>query len=237
MGGDLVSVEIRTTFIHVDNDGTKHKLTSLQASRTGFSNVRKFKRALKRGLEQMGLFFHDEILPKHFTVRGAKEYGYQRRQWTTRGRRFSKSQGRSIRTGERPGYEQRKIRFKGHRRPLVWSGEAERMILNHAKVTGTASKVSVVVKVPPYMLYKRGGVRLSASDRQRRRSALSAGRTPEPGAKSQQPDKMAELHAMSRADWEAMAEFLNRALQDQVDGRGATKSIIGPGHRGRTGAA
>lgn len=55
-----------------------------------------------------GDFFHEEILPKHFTVAGAFEYGYQPRGFK---------------------YNKQKQASKGHREPLVYKGDLRRMLL------------------------------------------------------------------------------------------------------------
>jgi hypothetical protein len=47
--------------------------------------VKDFRRAVKRGIEGAGVYWFQRMLPKHFTVAGAQEYGYApRRGWLQR---------------------------------------------------------------------------------------------------------------------------------------------------------
>ncbi len=56
---------------------------------------------LKPALYEAGKFWHEWILPKHFTPQGAREYNYKNRTQK---------------------YIKRKIVFKGHNNPLMWDG-------------------------------------------------------------------------------------------------------------------
>lgn len=61
-------------------------------------------------------YWFDHFRKKHFTVAGAKEYGYQPRDGEKAGT-ASKHFWRS--------YTGRKLKKFGHRRPLMWSGDSE----------------------------------------------------------------------------------------------------------------
>lgn len=57
---------------------------------------------------------HHQFMRKHFTIAGAREYGYKPR----------KGEGKTGRDFWR-AYTGRKKKEKGHQRPLVWSGTSE----------------------------------------------------------------------------------------------------------------
>lgn len=65
----------------------------------------------------IGLEFHEKMMPKRFTVAHGLEAGYRKRKGEESGtdtKAFFKS------------YTGRKVKMKGHRKPLVWSGETEK---------------------------------------------------------------------------------------------------------------
>lgn len=86
----------------------------------------------------MGIFWHDNLRQKHFTKAGAREYKYAPR----RGDR-----GNIGRKGFRHTYQARKLRTKGHTRPLVYSGESEGRT-RVRDVRSTSKGVRVVLNVP-----------------------------------------------------------------------------------------
>ena len=71
---------------------------------------------IKQGMSEAGKLWHVDIRPKHFTNRGATEYGYRPRQ----GERGSGGKFNS-------SYTARKLRKFGHTRPLEYTGETKRM--------------------------------------------------------------------------------------------------------------
>ena len=82
---------------------------------------------------QIGLRWHQEFLPKHFTKEGEKEYNYTPRKGEeegTSGKAFWRS------------YTGRKLKAKGHTLPLVWSGEL-RQGSKTARITATRNGVKV----------------------------------------------------------------------------------------------
>lgn len=79
----------------------------------GRINQRVWRGIKRRVWRSTAEYWLDEILPKHFTTAGAKEYGYEPRQ------------GEGGGTGAKDywsSYTGQKQRKKGHRRPLEWSG-------------------------------------------------------------------------------------------------------------------
>lgn len=84
----------------------------------------------------MGSFWHERFREKHFTNAASSEYGYHPRQGE-RGRpskKFSSS------------YTGRKLREKGHTRPLVYTGESERRT-RQLDVRATAKRGEARVRV------------------------------------------------------------------------------------------
>ncbi len=96
---------------------------------------RNAKRLLKNALLKGMQFYRRSIHPQHFTVAGARKYGYRRR---TR------------------KYREAKKRVKGHSRPLVWSGESERRS-SRSRITGTASRVRMFINAPNLNFSPKGG--------------------------------------------------------------------------------
>lgn len=64
----------------------------------------------------IGVHWHKKMRPKHFTHRGAREYGYKPRGGQPgSGRKFTGS------------YTSRKLRLKGHTRPLEFTGQSRKL--------------------------------------------------------------------------------------------------------------
>jgi len=91
---------------------------------------------------RLGDYWHRKLRQKHFTVAGAREYGYTPRQGEA-GTKGARDFWRS--------YTGRKLRTMGHRRPLVYTGEsrdrskAARIV---AKATRSRTHVAVRMNVP-----------------------------------------------------------------------------------------
>jgi len=93
---------------------------------------------LKRGFNKMKekcfhtamTFWHKELLQKHFTQSGAIEYGYTPRKRAWRG-------------SYKMSYVGRKIREKGHNKPLVFTGES--MAMTRMRDVRATSKQGVCV--------------------------------------------------------------------------------------------
>ncbi|MFZ5785120.1 MAG: hypothetical protein ACOY3Y_01650 [Acidobacteriota bacterium] len=75
---------------------------------------REWNQVKREAWQDVAEYWHEELLPKHFTAAGAKEYDYTPR----RGEMSGTSAKRFFRS-----YTGRKQKQKGHRNPLVWSGE------------------------------------------------------------------------------------------------------------------
>ena len=86
--------------------------------------------------QQMGVYWHSQFRPKHFTQRGATEYGYKPRA----------GQRGNERPTFRSSYTGQKLRRFGHTRPLVYTGLSERLS-RERKVRSTSKGVRVLL--PP----------------------------------------------------------------------------------------
>jgi hypothetical protein len=69
---------------------------------------KEFNEVMRNAWRITGTFYHSTFIAKHFTHRGATEYGYKPRV---------------------KGYEMKKLKAKGHTYPLVWSGESKQQAL------------------------------------------------------------------------------------------------------------
>lgn len=80
---------------------------------------------------EFGKLWHEEILPGHFTIKGASLYGYQAR---------SKA------------YMLRKAKKKHNQLPLVWSGTLRDQLLRSAVITATDKQVKVTMGGPKWLM-------------------------------------------------------------------------------------
>jgi hypothetical protein len=93
----------------------------------GHLSQREWNEIVRETWEEVGLYWHEHILPKHFTAAGGKEYDYAPRSGDNMsGKAFWRS------------YQGRKQKYKGHRRPLEWSGDLIKDCRTF-RVTGTAT--------------------------------------------------------------------------------------------------
>lgn len=93
------------------------------------------RRFLKPMYHFLGEYWHRELLPKHFTNQGAKEYGYAPRKG---------EKGNKGGKGFRKSYTGRKLKRFGHTRPLVFTGELQRMSrFRNIKATSKGVKVTL----------------------------------------------------------------------------------------------
>ncbi len=185
-----MGIAIRHTFLVDDVTGKRRRLTRLDVTRDGFGAISKgaFNRVLKEAMEDAGEFWHREILPKHFTTAGAKEYNYKVRQRIRRRKRQDGS------TYDSPGYEQYKMRKKGHRKPLVWSGDLRRAALSEAAISGTSKGFTVKLTVPNHVIYR--------------------------GRSGRGPDMRRELTTVSGKDLRLITEFLEKRIREIMAGGG-----------------
>jgi hypothetical protein len=95
----------------------------------GSSNMRQsqFNQIVRDAWIEVAHFWHEHILPKHFTEEGGREYGYMARKGDqVSGKAFNST------------YQGKKLKKWGHQKPLVWSGELEQK--SHvAGITATAT--------------------------------------------------------------------------------------------------
>lgn len=97
-------------------------------------------RAQKETYEEMGLYWVDEHLPKHFTHAGAREYHYTERESFESGiRSFNRS------------YQGQKLRKFGHTLPLMKTGAGMRR-LRVRDVRPTKDGATVVLNAPVFNL-------------------------------------------------------------------------------------
>ena len=149
--------------------------------------------------EDTAQFWYVKILPKHFTEAGKKEYGYAPRQKATP-RRTKDGKYR----GTRDGYETRKFRKYGHRKPLVLTGEMQRSIMRIMDIKGTLKSGKIALHGPKYLYMYRKDIR--------------------------EINKAKELSTISEKDANLCAKQLDASLMQQVK---AHKHAIriGQGHR------
>ena len=103
---------------------------------TGELNNREFNRAKRDAFYHIGVRWHRDMRPKHFTKEGAREYGYKPR----KGERGS---GR----GFKRSYTARKLKIHGHTLPLVFSGES-RSLSAVRRIKATSNGVTIRMHAP-----------------------------------------------------------------------------------------
>lgn len=132
----------------------------------------------KLAWQAAGETWHVEILPRHFTTQGARDYGYQRRS---------------------AKYQERKLKVWGHDRPLTYSGDLEHAVarIRDVRVVGDNSKragaAKIVLHGPRYLFAYRKDLK--------------------------QPNKAAELQAVSRRDARILAARMDAVIGPELDRR------------------
>ncbi len=92
-------------------------------------------KALRTAFRAAAMFWHWRYLPFHFTPGGARVYGFDRRSGP---------------------YEERKLKIKGHRNPLQWSGALKAAAKAPPKITasrrGGTNRITAILRmdVPDY---------------------------------------------------------------------------------------
>lgn len=121
--------------------------------------------------------FAEQVIPKHFTDAGAGEYNYEQRD---------------------SGYEGRKVKAFGHRRPLEFTGETRRRALSanirrlgHTK--RTVGGAQIVLDLPVYI--------------------------------TGNPRRLREIEATSPRDEALIASEVDRALTNELQGDAPAKEI------------
>ena len=151
-------------------------------------NKRDWRQVSKEAWLQTGAHWHRFLLKKHFTRGAIAEYDYEPRAKST---------------------EMKKARKFGHRRPLVFTGELQRMVMRVREVTsvgdgkkGGAAKIKL--RGPRYLYQYRKDLG--------------------------QPDKAAELSAVSTKDADDLAKKLDRVITRELNEESRTVDIT-KGHR------
>ena len=101
---------------------------------------RVLRQVTKTAFLNVGIFWHKQFRPKHFTKAGAREYGYEPRKGES---------GNPHRRGFRRSYTGIKLRRFGHTRPLVWTGESQRLT-QLRDVRATSKGVRIVLRAPTF---------------------------------------------------------------------------------------
>lgn len=101
--------------------------------------VRELNNINREAARLMGEYWHQRFFPKHFTHRGATEYGYAKRN---------------------VHYERRKYKKFGHTYPLTFTGDSKARA-SHPRIKATAkrgeAKVRVLMNAPTLNLRPTGG--------------------------------------------------------------------------------
>jgi len=114
---------------------------------------RQLQTAARVALEDMGRAWHDQFLPLHFTADAYARYGYAQR----KGMGLD-PQGRAFRRST----VGRKIRYKGHNLPLVYSGEGRMLALGPIRLRSSSKQARVVL--PSKFNYRNRKSRISMRD-------------------------------------------------------------------------
>lgn len=91
---------------------------------------------VRDALAELGHYWVDNMLPKHFSKAGARDYEYTPRKGEPGSERAFKG-----------SYTARKLRQKKHTLPLVWSGEARTEIMQGARVNATVAGDRATVRI------------------------------------------------------------------------------------------
>lgn len=104
----------------------------IEYTRSPGTTLKAFKQGVPPALTKLGRLWHRGTLPKHFTARGAREYGYHRRTL-----KYSKAKRKKL----------------GHNRPLVYTGRLMRALTGAYVITTTRRGMRLKMK-PPHYLWK-----------------------------------------------------------------------------------
>lgn len=99
---------------------------------------------LRSGMNKIGHYWRANYLPGHFSKRGARKYGYTPRSGET---------GSSLRY--KGSYAARKLKEKGHSRPLVYTGKSAAEALASRQVIAKATSKKATSEVPLPRGYNR----------------------------------------------------------------------------------
>lgn len=93
-------------------------------------------KAQRTAFRIIATWWHRKFRPKHFTIRGAREYSYQPR-----------GGSRGLREPEPGSYTARKKIAFGHTRPLEWSGESK-ALTRIRNIRFSSTRARVVMRAP-----------------------------------------------------------------------------------------
>lgn len=93
-----------------------------------------FKPVVKKGLAEIGGFWHERFLPLHFHPSAKFRY-----------------RGADTYLPRSAQYEKRKRRLFGHNLPLVFSGDLKKSILSEQRVSATSKKATVTLRGTRYL--------------------------------------------------------------------------------------
>jgi hypothetical protein len=140
-------------------------------------------------------YWHEFFEPLHFQEDASRRYGYAPRAGSGEPPFIRVGKPGSMgaqRLRPNPHYLWRKLREKGHTRPLVWSGASERAA-RQIRITATARQgVGVMYALPKYFYAYRKDLK--------------------------QPDKAAELTTVLDAEAQAMGRAAEGAMADVLNG-------------------
>lgn len=95
---------------------------SFEFEKPGWLKTSAYNAVMQRALTDVGKYIVANIVGKHFTAAGAREYGFKPRD---------------------PAYEQQKQRRLGHRRPNVGKHRLDQMAKRGARISATAKVLTV----------------------------------------------------------------------------------------------
>lgn len=117
----------------------------IKIAQRAFPSKRAYARASKTAHQEMGEYYHDKLIPKHFQPGAEQEYHYRRR----------KEPGYKTRKGDRPSIVERAIGAgkaigEALTTPLVFSGSLRRLMLSLGVVRPYPSRVTIEHLLPVY---------------------------------------------------------------------------------------
>lgn len=128
---------------------------------------KEFRKVVKAELQRIVLFWWKKFLPKHFSTRAQYYYRYRHRTKL---------------------YNTKKMSKKGHKIPLVFTGNLKRMVTQSVKISGSSKRAQGKLNAPNYTyMYQK-------SD-------------------SGHVDKAAELTVMTEKEIQTMTKEIDRRVQ------------------------
>ena len=160
----------------------------IQYTRSPSDVSKELRGAVKQANARVARRWHDKWMPQHFTQKAGRRYDYQPRQGQMQPGMIPRSRGGMK---PNPAYYWTKKRKKGHTRPLVWSGDAERKARRMVKISATAKRATAAMKMPGYFYAYRKDL--------------------------SQPDKSAELTRVVRGEVRDLAKNHHKLVTGQLN--------------------